>query len=100
MFPSEGRIYVSSLLWDRVDTDLYSRCFTGQAHLIYTLCTRSGHTVSSCIFCQKEKSLTPWPQLVAYIIEGTARTSPAKSVIPVTLAEGIILHPAANDSRD
>ena len=50
--------YVSSLPWDKVDTDLYSRCFTGQAHSVCTLCKRSGHAATSCVLRQKDKSST------------------------------------------
>ena len=36
------------MVWDTVDTDLYARSFTGQAHAICNSCKRPGHSASTC----------------------------------------------------
>ena len=58
--------YIPALQWDTVDTDLYTRCFTGQTHIMCTLCKRSGHAATSCVLrsqtqSQREKSLSASP---------------------------------------
>ena len=37
-----------TLRWDSVDTDLYTRCFTGQGLTFCSLCKRPGHVATAC----------------------------------------------------
>ena len=48
--------YIPALQWDTVDTDLYTRCFTGQTHIMCTLCKRSGHAATSCVLRSQTQS--------------------------------------------
>ena len=52
-------------LWNEVDTDLYTRCFTGQTQVVCTTCKRTGHLASSCL-AREGKNTTSKPVCAMY----------------------------------
>eukprot|EP00117_Sycon_ciliatum_P027537 scpid108675/ scgid22351/ len=39
----------SEVQWDKIDMDLYTRCFTGQSLSFCSACNKYGHVAASCL---------------------------------------------------
>ena len=55
-----------SVQWDVVDQDIHTRCFTGQAHVLFPLCKRLSHTTNTCTSRDQREPGTTQPACELY----------------------------------
>ena len=58
--------HTPSVQWDVVDQDIYTRCFTGQALVLFPLCKRLSYTTNTCTSGDQREPGTTQPACELY----------------------------------